>query len=253
MNRCGKLKQKLGACEKVCGTALTFFNEPLLVDLMNRGDLDFLVFDMEHARFNAESLLPHLCMCRALDVPSLVRVQDAYYHLIAKTVDMGADGIVLPRTETLAQLQAAVDAMYFHPIGRKGCGGFTQFRKGESFDEFQGGRLLFPQIESPKGIETLPAMLDGYAERISGIIVGPYDMSVMVGTPRDIYSDVMLSSIAKVISICNGYKKSVGVFCNDAKEASTYRGMGANIFWLNTDLSFFMDGYSRAFDALAQV
>jgi len=253
MTKYEMLGKKLEAREKVCGTTLTFFDEPILVELMRRDDLDYLIFDMEHARFNSESLLAHLHMCRTIDIPSFVRVQDAQYHLIAKAVDMGADGIVLPRTETLAHLRTAVDAMCFHPVGKKGCGGFSQFRKGESFDEFQKGRYLFPQIESPKGIEALPSMLDEYGKHISGIIVGPYDMSVMVGTPLNLYSDEMVSAIGRVIRICGEYGKSAGVFCNDAGEAAAYRKMGANIFWLNTDLSFFLDGYKRAFDAMSKI
>jgi len=253
MNNFENLKQKFATREKIRGTSIMFFNEPLLIEHMKRNDLDFLLFDMEHSRFDSQNIILYLYMYRMFEIPSIVRVPDAEYHLIAKTVDMGADGIMLPRTETLEQLRVAVDAMYFYPIGKKGCGGAGQFRKGESFGDFQGGRYLIPQIESPNGIQNLPDMLETFGERISGIIVGPYDMSVMVGTPRDIYSEETRSAIQKVMDICQAYKKSAGVFCGDVAEAAVYQKMGANIFWLGADLDFFIDGYTRVFDALSDI
>jgi len=245
--------RKLALREKVQGTTITYFNEPMLIERMNRDDLDFLLFDMEHGPYNAEKLVLHLYLCRTFDIPSLVRVQDTGYHLISKTIDMGADGIVLPRTETPEQLKSAVDALYFHPVGKKGFGGYTQLRKDEDYAAFQKGRFLFPQIESPKGIDNLPAMLKEYGEWISGFIVGPFDMSIMVGTPQDIYSSEMLAAIKQTFDICIERGKSVGIFCNNTDEAAVYKKMGANIFWLTTDLVFFMDGYTRAFDALAKI
>ena len=253
MNVYEKLKQKFAEREKILGTAMLFFDEPMLVEKMKRDDLDFLLFDMEHSRFDQANLLPHLYMCRLLGLPSIVRVPDAEYHLIAKTVDMGADGIMLPRTETLEQLRTAVDAICFYPIGKKGNGGGAQFRRSESFEEFQDGRFLIPQIESPKGIENLPEMLKNFGGRISGIIVGPYDMSIMAGTPQDIYSDVMKSSIQKIIDICREHKKSAGVFCNDVADAAAYQKMGANIFWTGCDIGFYMDGFNLTFDALSKL
>ena len=253
MNSYAKLKEKLANIEKICSTAFLFMDEPLLIEYMKRDELDFLIFDMEHGRFNAENLPVNLHICRLLGIPSIVRVQDAAYHLISKVIDMGADGVILPRTETLEQLETAVGAICFHPAGKKGYGGYSQFRKNEGFDAFQEGRFLMPQIESPKGIDALPAMLSEYGERISGIIVGPMDMSVMVGTPANAHSDAMRGAVSQVFDICRSAKKSVGVFCANADEAPVYKEMGANIFWLATDHAFFMDGYSRAFDALGKL
>ena len=92
-----------------------------------------------------------------MGLPSIVRIQDAFYHLAAKPLDMGADGIMVPRTETVEQLKAVIDGLCFHPVGRKGNGGNLQFYPGESIEHFNSTRILMPQIESPRGIANLPA------------------------------------------------------------------------------------------------
>lgn len=253
MNRYEQLKRKFDQRDKITGTAVTFLNEPALIEKMNREDLDFILFDMEHGRFDSQNLFPLLHICRVLGLPSIVRVQDSEYHLIAKTIDMGADGVMIPRVEKLEQIKTAIDSICFHPIGRKGVGGPLQFRKNESFEQFQTGRFLIPQVESQKGMDILPEMLDEYGEKISGIIVGPYDMSVMLGTPLEVKSPVMMKAVQQTIDICASRKKSVGIFCSDTEEAGIFRSMGANLLWTMADTQFFMLGFTETFDDLSKI
>lgn len=246
-----RLNEKFTQRKKVLGTSISMLNDPMIIEKMKREDLDFILFDMEHGRFDAQDVVPLLHMCRLLGIPSLVRVQDCEYFLVAKTIDMGADGIMLPRMERLEQIQTVLNGLYFAPVGRKGFGGHGQFRKGERFDQFK--RFLLPQIESPRGIEILPDLLERYGEYISGIIIGPCDMSIMVGTPVNIYSDIMMKSVKKVFDICLQYGKSVGIYCNNAKDAAMYYNMGGNILWTASEMDFLQMGFNHTFDELSRI
>lgn len=251
MTKYEKLETKLKNQEKVLGTTMSMINSPLIIEKMDRDDLDFILFDAEHGIFNSENLIPSLQVCRLLGLPSFVRIPDCKYHFIARAIDLGADGIMLPRTETLTQVKDAIDALRFAPIGKTGCGGHGQFRAGEGYDSFQKSRYLFVQIESNPGIDILPQILETYGDEIAAIMIGPYDMSVMLGTPFDIKSDVMNAAIKKVFDICKGYNKSCGIFCDDEILAQKYRNMGANVLWACTDNVFFLRGYKQVFDTLA--
>ena len=247
------LKSKLKNREVVVGTTMAIFNNTIILEKMNRSDLDFILFDAEHGVFDAQNVISPLQICRLMGLPSFVRVQDSEYFLAAKLIDMGADGVMLPRTETLEQLRTAVDALLFHPVGRKGMGGHGQFRPGEAFADFAKTRFLMPQIESPKGIENLPAMLENYGEFIDAIMIGPYDMSAMVGTPQNITSPIMLESIQKVFDICKVYGKSTGIFCDNEEKAELFRKMGANVLWVATDKDFFLRGFNQIIDAVVKL
>jgi len=253
MNKYERLARKLENREKVIGTTMSLLNSPLLLEQMNREDLDFVLFDAEHGVFDTQNVISLLQVSRLMGLPAFVRAQDCEYHLIAKAIDMGADGVMVPRTETLEQLRTAVDALLFYPQGRKGCGGHGQFRPGEAFDDFGKTRFLMPQIESQQGIDLLPRMLEEYGEYISAVIIGPYDMSVMLGTPKVIGSPVMLEAIQKVFDICNRYGKSCGIFCDNEVLAQKYRDMGCNVLWTATDKDFFMRGYREEMDAVAAI
>lgn len=253
MNRYEALRQKFANAEPVRGTTCSTIIDPILLPKMDHPAMDFILFDAEHGRYDAQNLVPMLHMCRMIGLPAIVRIQDAYYHLAAKPLDMGADGIMVPRTETVEQLKAVIDGLCFYPVGRKGCGGSLQLHPGETLEHFNTSRFLLPQIESPRGIENLPAMLDAYGDHISAVMIGPYDMSIMVGTPLDIYSDVMMESIQKVFDISKSYNKSCGIFCGDVEDARRFRAMGANVYWTGLDAQFLQMGVKQTFDQLAQL
>lgn len=254
MDKYNLLREKFDKKEKIVGTSLTMFNSSIILEKMSkREDIDFILFDAEHGIFDAQNLVPMLQTMRLLKIPSIVRAQDAEYHLVAKLVDMGADGIMIPRTETLEQLRTAVDGLLFSPDGRKGMGGHAQMRAGEKYEDFSKTRFLLPQIESPKGIKNLPFMLEEYGKYISAVIIGPYDMSVMVGTPCDIKSKEMTDAIKTVFDTCKKYNKSCGIFCDDEVLAKKYRSWGANVLWMATDRDYYLRGMNMFLDGVKEL
>ncbi len=253
MDKYLRLAEKLKNREKIIGTTMIIFKNPIIIESMNRDELDFVLFDAEHGVFDTQNTVELLQVCRLMGLPAFLRAQDSEYHLIAKAIDMGADGIMLPRTESLEQLKTAVDALLFYPEGRKGCGGHGQFRNGEAYNDFKKTRFLMPQIESPKGIRMLPEMLEKYGEYISAVMIGPYDLSVMVGTPKNIKSPEMISAIQEIFDISNKYQKSCGIFCDDEILAQKYRDMGCNVLWTGSDKDFYMRGYNEEMDVLTKI
>ena len=252
MDRYKLFEEKLKNREKIVGPAISNMLSTIMVEKI-ADSLDFVLFDGEHGIYNNESLVECLQVARLKGVPSFIRVADAEYHLISRALYMGADGIMIPRTETLQQLRTAIDGLLFAPDGRKGMGGCGQFRPGEKFADFKKTRFLLPQIESPEGIKNLPAMLEEYGEYISAVIIGPYDMSVMVGTPANIGSDEMNKAVQEVFDICKKYNKSCGIFCDNEILAKKYRDMGANVLWMAVDRDYYMRGLNVMLDGVKEL
>ncbi len=245
-----QFEQKLNNLEKIVGPVIATFNSPIMVEKMC-DSVDFMLFDGEHGIFNNENLISSLQVCRLKGVPSLVRVADTEYHLISRALYMGADGIMIPRCETLAQVEKAVKSMNFPQKGTLGCGGHGQYRPNETIKEFK--RYLFLQIESPLGIENLPQMLEKYGKEISAVIIGPYDLSVMLQNPFDFETDAHVDAVQKVFDICKKYNKSSGIFCDDEAKAERYFKMGANVLWTATDINMFMRGFNETYAKLKEL
>lgn len=247
MDRYERLKNKFKNCENIFGTQLTVTHSTIMLEKMDREDLDFMLFDCEHGIYNSENLVPLLQVTRLLKLPNIVRVPYCEYPFIAKVLDLGADGIMIPRVEELDQVKRAIDAVKFWPIGKTGNGGWGQFRKGENIKEYQDNRFLIIQIESPKGIENLPEMLEKYGDQITSVIVGPYDLSIMLGVTGDVCCDLELKNMKKIFDICKKHHISCGTYCANKEQAEKYKEIGAEVFWFSHDLNFILRGYEETF------
>ena len=93
------------------------------------------------------------------------------------------------------------------------------------------------QIESEEGLAILPEMLRKYKEEIAGVLIGPYDSSIMLGTPMDITSDKMQFYVKAVFDACRAERVPCGSYVDDAGLIDYYRDLGANVFWTGSELS----------------
>ena len=125
MSRFEELKRKIAAREEVLTTNLGNIGWSGIIEVISRFPFDAVVLDLEHGTLSVESAETLLRTCRLCDLPGIVRIPDCIPHLISKTLDMGADGIIIPRVESISQVETAIRAMRYFPRGRKGCGGFS--------------------------------------------------------------------------------------------------------------------------------
>ena len=99
----------------------------------------------------------------------------------------------------------------------------------------------------------LPKMIKEYGEYINAVMIGPYDLSIMVGTQKDIRSPEMMEAIQRIFDISNSYGKSCGIFCDDEVYAQKYRGMSCNVLWMASDKDFYMKGYNEEMEVLKTI
>lgn len=250
MSRFENLHKKLKNREEILTTNLGNIAWSGIIEVISRFPFDGVVIDLEHGTLSVESAEALLRTCRLCDLPGIVRIPDCVPNLISKTLDMGADGIILPRVESVWQVEAAIRAMRYFPRGRKGCGGFSNLRREDcgSTDKYNDNRLLFVQMESKEGLAILPDILKNYKDEISGVLIGPYDASIMLGTPLDILSDEMTEFVGKVFSLCNKAEITCGSFVDDKTLIERYRSLGGNFFWTGTELSLLSESYKALCD-----
>ena len=235
MDGLNNLKNKLANCEKVYGSTLLHFGFSGVPAIYKRSGADFLVIDMEHGTFFPENV-GDLCYAgRKEDLPMIARVQDCEYHCISKCIDMGCDGVIIPRTETMEQVTTAIESLRMPPLGKKGVGGRAVLRPGEKPSDFNKNRLLFIQIESVKGVDLADEMLTKYGDQIAGILVGPTDFAVSMGDGFGM-TDEMLAQIRRLIAICKKHNKSCGIFMCCDEEIESWHKVGMNLFWISAEI-----------------
>jgi 2-keto-3-deoxy-L-rhamnonate aldolase RhmA len=120
-SRRATFRQRLRARTQLVGTWVKT-PSPIVCEVLCRSELDLLALDAEHAPFGRSELDACLAICRALDMPALVRVPAADPALILNALDCGASGVLVSirrRKPAMpcepAILDAAVAAMRARP------------------------------------------------------------------------------------------------------------------------------------------
>jgi 2-keto-3-deoxy-L-rhamnonate aldolase RhmA len=173
-----------------------------------------VLFDLEHSGFGFETVKSAMRYFEAADLPAIVRIPSREYHHIARAMDMGAEGLMLPMVGSAAEVQHIVDSMKYHPAGKRGVAlqvAHDRYRPGAVAEKLVAANrrsTLFCQIETREGVENAEAMaaVDG----VDCLWVGHFDLSASLGIPGEFDSPVFKDAIDTVIGAARKHKKALG-------------------------------------------
>src|SRR6476619_8353525 len=114
------LKAMAGSRQARLGHFIVEFATPGIGHILKSAGCDFVLFDLEHSGFHFETVKSAIRYFEAAQLPVIVRVPSKEYHHIARAMDMGAEGLMLPMVGSGKQARAIVDAVKYHPEGRRG-------------------------------------------------------------------------------------------------------------------------------------
>jgi 4-hydroxy-2-oxoheptanedioate aldolase len=136
---------------------------------------DWVGLDLQHGDLDPSHVSSLLRVTERRGVPVLARLPGHDPTTIARVVDAGVDGVVVPAVESPEQAAALVEAIRLPPAGSRSTGAARSSLGVTSAVE----PLLLPMIETRRGLAeaTRIAEVDG----VDGIFVGPYDLSMSLG------------------------------------------------------------------------
>jgi 4-hydroxy-2-oxoheptanedioate aldolase len=176
--RPNRVKDKLAAGK--VATILSGTNDPDLIDQLGTLDVDGIWLEGEHGGVDYADLGNLTRACDLWGKTSVVRVMDNDYATIYRTLDRGAQGIVVPHVNTRTEAEAAVEAAKFAPVGKRGM--FTS-RQGFGVDDYfktaNDQSLLIVLIEDVVAVHNLDAILK--VDHIDVFFVAPSDLATSMG------------------------------------------------------------------------
>jgi 2-keto-3-deoxy-L-rhamnonate aldolase RhmA len=216
------VKRKLQAGEASFGTLAWEFVAPGLPAVLELAGAEFCVFDMEHSGLSLETIRSLIRWCRCTTVVPLVRVPAHEYRYVAGALDAGAQGLMIPMTESAEQAREVVSWAKYPPLGRRG----TAF--GVAHDDYRGGAavdvvatmeranaegLLLFQIETVAGIEHVEEIVA--EEGVDVAWVGHGDLSVSMGLPYQFDHPDHLAALEHVAAAARDAGKVAGRMVTD--------------------------------------
>jgi len=195
------------------------FVTPGIGHIIKEAGAEYVFLDMEHSGNGFEIINRGLRYFEAAGVPTMVRVpSDAYDH-IARALDIGVEGIIVPMLGSVEQARAILDKMKYTPKGKRGLGlglGNDRYRMAPTAEAIRAAneRTCFVAlIETVDGVESVDkiAALDG----VDVLWVGHADLAASMGIPGQFDHPDFKRAVERVLKAGKKHKRGLGRMVTD--------------------------------------
>src|SRR6186997_331688 len=157
-----KMREKLRAGKIVLGAGITM-SDPAVTEAL-APSVDFVWIDLEHNALTVEKMLGHLIAARAGGCASIVRIPTNDVAWVKRVLDSGAEGIILPRAYSAAEVAEFVSACRYPPLGTRGFGprrpmNYGRIPQQEYLQQANRGVFVVAQVETKELINELDDVL----------------------------------------------------------------------------------------------
>jgi 2-keto-3-deoxy-L-rhamnonate aldolase RhmA len=236
------------------GHFIVEFATPGIGHIMKSAGCDFTLFDLEHSGFSFETVKSTLRYFEAAELPAIVRVPSREYHHIARAMDMGAEGLMLPMVGNVDEVRHIVNSMKYHPAGKRGVAlqvAHDRYRPGTVADKFTAANArttLFCQIETEEGVKNADKMaaIDG----VDCLWVGHFDLSVSLGIPGQFDHPDFKKAIEKTIAATKKHNKALGRLVPTVEQGIDIYKQGFDFICYSGDVWVLHNALAEALTAL---
>ena len=233
------IKQDVLAGKTVAGAMVFEFFSPGMSAILANAGCRYVLYDMEHTGLGFETLKWLFSSCRGLPIEPMVRVPRGEYTWLARALDLGAHGVMIPMVESQQQAKSIVEACRYPPAGRRGAAfGFAQCDYlggdvGEKVLRYNERTMVIAQIETERGLDQVEkiAAVDG----IDVLWVGHFDLSNFMGIPARFDDPRFDAAMRHVATVARRHGKAAGFMATDAAWIARAREMGYTMIAGGTD------------------
>ena len=212
---------------------------PMLCEMLAFAGYDFVILDLEHLLRSEEDLMHCIRACEAAGISPWLRLPHVDEKLIGRALDAGIEGIVLSRTESAAQVQRAIEATRFPPLGNRGITGgritgFGRVPLPEYIELANCQTPIVPMIESRAGVDALGEIL--LLPGVGMIMEGALDLALDLDLGPDPLSPHVWQMLQGMADACLAAEVP---FCANPRTAEQ------NAFWRARGVRSFLAGEDR--------
>lgn len=207
--------ERLRAGRPVLGLGIQQLRSCAAVGLAARCGFDFLFVDLEHGPLTTAMAADLAAAGLAAGMPSIVRVPGKGSADIARLLDGGAQGIVVPHVDTAEEARAVAGACKYPPLGRRSFFGlqpqfgYRRMPVHTAMAEANPQILSVVMLESPEAIAQAPAI--AAVPGVDILMIGCNDLSMELGVAGQIDHADMRAARAAVVAACRAHGKVSGL------------------------------------------
>jgi len=250
-----ELARKLRAGETVF-TAWCNLGSPVVAETIAREGYACAVLDRQHGLWDTASIIAGINAVHGAGSTPAVRVPLADFAFVSRALDFGAEAIVAPMINTVADALQFANAAKYPPLGERSWGPQrAMVLQGKSVPvdylrEANDGTLTFAMIETATALANMDAI--AATPGIDALFVGPYDLSTALsgGTAQDVTAPEVENAIDKICAAATRAKKIPGIYCRDAQRALAMAKRGFRFIAVGSDFGIVREGAAAQIKAL---
>ena len=223
---------------------------PDLIEVFGPFGFDGMWIEAEHGPIDFKDIPDLTRACDLWGITSVARVNLNLPGVIYRTLDVGAQAIVVPHVNTAEEARAVVDAAKFHPLGSRGS--FTG-RQGIGVDSYiakaNDETMVVVLIEDIVAIDNLSEILK--VDHIDVFFVAPSDLAQSMGYPGQATRPEVLATVDRAIAQIIDAGRVAGAMVNDSTVES-YIAKGARFLgvpwaaWLSAGAKGYLERVAAA-------
>jgi 2-keto-3-deoxy-L-rhamnonate aldolase RhmA len=229
-----RLRARLQAGETLVGSFANL-GSSLTAEIMAIAGYDWLAFDLEHGAGDEGALLSQLQAVAHTGVAALVRVEGIEPARVLHALDLGADGVLVPRLRSAEQARACVELCRYS--GKRGVARYNRSwhwgLASRTNADVDAEVVCAAQIETSEALREVReiAAVDG----IDVLFVGPADLSYALGLDCPPDDPRLLEKVASVAQAAREYGKAAGMLVGTVEQARAYRDLGFTFLGCGSD------------------
>jgi 2-dehydro-3-deoxyglucarate aldolase/4-hydroxy-2-oxoheptanedioate aldolase len=188
---------------------------PVIAELAALSGFDWVLFDLEHGNESEASLPNQLRGLRGTRTRGIVRVGAPHADLMARVLDWGAHGIMVPHVNSAAEAE-----------------------------------LIMAQIETVEAVKRAAeiARTDG----IDVLFVGPSDLQFDLQNHADSSVGDYQQCLRTVVSAAKGAGKAAGILVRDAADLPAHHDLGFTHIAVDLDIAILRKAYAKILNSIEQ-
>lgn len=248
------VREKVLSGELVTGTFLNL-GSSLTAEITGQAGFDWVLVDLEHGGGDRQELLLQLQALESTPAATLVRIPWNDPVTVKRILDLGVSGIMVPYVQSVEEARRAVAAMRYPPAGIRGVAAMNRacgFSLGfdEYFHKANSHLLTIVQIETKATIDCVEEIAE--VEGVDVLFIGPLDLSVSLGVPKQFNHASIGLAKAKVVSACKKAGKIAGLILSKEEEIGPAIADGFSFLAMSSDGAMVASGMRRLAHAFNQ-
>lgn len=230
--------QEPGAC--LFGTWIKLETLETL-ELLAHAGFDFVVIDMEHAPHTLASAYRLIVAAQGMGLGVLVRLPDLENNDVQRILDSGADGLLVPRVQSVDAARRVLDTMIFSPQGSRGLGitsraGRWGLNSVAAYVERGNSQIVRAlQLEDADALAAASEIVA--VAGVNAIFVGLGDLSLTTGLPAS-HPDID-AMVSHLLTVAADAHVPCGTAVGDAAAARRAKERGFSFVMVSNDCSLF--------------